>query len=148
MFYFMIVRHSFVNYAIFRELYDRMRFEVEIASSRNIRRPAFGMQSSSITCMFVIYFFERVEVLAAIQLMWTCYTHPSIYTQRTATTQGTLSLTLLEQCVGYLTCHRELMNMEVTCETGPPAYRPYPRRLESVTICGCNYKGSTFSSVI
>ena len=37
------------------------------------------------------------------------------------------------------------MNMEVICETGPPAYRPYPRRLESLTICGCNYKGSTFS---
>ena len=34
------------------------------------------------------------------------------------------------------------------CETGPQAYRPYPRRLESLTICRCNYKGSTFSSVI
>ena len=31
------------------------------------------------------------------------------------------------------------------CETG---YRPYPRRLESLTICRWNYKGSTFSSVI
>ena len=40
------------------------------------------------------------------------------------------------------------MNMEVICEKGPPAYRPYPRSLESLTICGCNYKGSTFSSVI
>ena len=29
-------------------------------------------------------------------------------------------------------------------ETGPPAYRPYPRRLESLTICRWNYKGSTF----
>ena len=34
------------------------------------------------------------------------------------------------------------------CETGPPAYRPYPRRLESLTICRCSFKGSTFSSVI
>ena len=34
------------------------------------------------------------------------------------------------------------------CETGPPAYRPYPRRLESLTICRWYYKGSTFSSVI
>ena len=47
-------------------------------------------------CLFVIYFFERVEVLAAIQLMWTCYTHPPIYSQRTATTPGTSSPTLLE----------------------------------------------------
>ena len=34
------------------------------------------------------------------------------------------------------------------CETGPLAYSPYPRRLESLTICWCNYKGSTFYSVI
>ena len=27
-------------------------------------------------------------------------------------------------------------------------YRPYPRRLESLTICRCHYKGNTFSSVI
>ena len=33
------------------------------------------------------------------------------------------------------------------CETGPPAYRPYPRRLESLTICRCSYKGRTFFSV-
>ena len=39
-------------------------------------------------------------------------------------------------------------HVEVICEMGPPAYRPYPRRLESLTICGCNYKGSTFSPVI
>ena len=37
------------------------------------------------------------------------------------------------------------MNMEDICETGPMVYCPYPRRLESLTICGCNYKGSTFS---
>ena len=29
-----------------------------------------------IVCLFVVYLFEQVEVLAAIKLMWTCYTHP------------------------------------------------------------------------
>ena len=28
------------------------------------------------------------------------------------------------------------------CETGPTVYRPYPRGLESLTICRCHYKGS------
>ena len=32
-------------------------------------------------------------------------------------------------------------------ETRPPAYSPYPRRLESLTIYWCNYKGNTFCSV-
>ena len=34
------------------------------------------------------------------------------------------------------------------CETGPSAYSPYPRRLETLTICWCNYKGSNFYSVV
>ena len=35
MFYFMNVVRSFVNYAIFRELCDRMRFEVDCAKSHH-----------------------------------------------------------------------------------------------------------------
>ena len=126
------------------------------ADSQENNKGVFGVVTESsarvffvVVCFLLfIYLFKQVEVLAAIQLTWTCYTHPTIYTQRTATIPGTSSPTLLELCVGSLTSYRELMNMEVICETGPPAYRPYPRRLESLNICGCNYKGSTFSSVI
>ena len=35
------------------------------------------------------------------------------------------------------------MNMEDICETGTKVSSLYPRRLESLTICGCNCKGST-----
>ena len=48
---------------------------------------------------------------------------------------GTSSPTLLKKCVGSLTFHRELMNLEDICETGPTVYCPYPRRLESLCIC-------------
>ena len=34
-----------------------------------------------------------------------------------------------------------------TCETGPTVYLPYPRGLESVTICRCHYKGSTLKEL-
>ena len=49
-----------------------------------------------------------------------------------------------EQCVGSLTSHKVIMNKG--CETGPTIYHPYPRRLDSLTICRYHYKGSTFCS--
>ena len=58
------------------------------------------------------------------------------------------SPTLYEQCVamGSLMSHR--IYICKGCETGPTVYRPYRRRLESLTVCRCLYKGGTFSSVI
>ena len=53
---------------------------------------------------------------------------------------------LYEQCVGSLMSHR--IYMCKGCEMGPMVYHPHPRRLESLTVCRCHYKGSTFSSVI
>jgi len=56
--------------------------------------------------------------------------------------QGLRPLPLSEQYVGSLTSHAS------TVRRGLRFYRPYPRRLESLTTCRCHYKGSTFSSVI
>ena len=46
--------------------------------------------------------------------------------------------TLFDSCVESLMSHRVY--------TGPTVYSPYPRKREIKvrTICGCNYKGSTF----
>jgi len=59
------------------------------------------------------------------------------------TTPGTPCPTLYEWCVGSLTSHSYFAT-----RVGPPVYSPYPRRFESLTICWCDYKVSTFYSVI
>ena len=60
--------------------------------------------------------------------------------ERQTTTPGTTSPKLYEQCVGSLTSHRTYICKG--CDMGPTVYRPYPRRLESLTVCRCLYKGS------
>ena len=63
------------------------------------------------------------------------------------TTPGTRCPALFDKGVGCLTSPANHVTMKMQ-ETGPTVYRPYPRRLECLTICRHNYKGSTFSSVI
>ena len=53
----------------------------------------------------------------------------------TTTLPGTMYPTLNEQCAGSLTSNR--IYVCKGCEVGPSVYRPYPRRLESLTVFRC-----------
>ena len=64
---------------------------------------------------------------------------------RLTTTPGSTSPTLFQQWCGFFYVLQE-PNKCKCCETGPTVFRPYPRRLESLTVCRCHYKGSTFCS--
>ena len=72
-------------------------------------------------------------------------THPA--QERLTTPSWSTSPTLSEQWCGFFYAPQEPDKWKC-CETGPTVFRPYPRRLESLTICTCHYKGSTFFSVM
>ena len=50
--------------------------------------------------------------------------------------------------VVWVPLHPTRTNQRKCCETGLSVFRPYPKTLESLTICRCHYKGSAFFSVI
>ena len=67
--------------------------------------------------------------------MWTCYL---LYINKDqTTTPGTLCPSLCKYCqCGFFNIPQLCANKG--CKTGCPAYSPYLRRLESLTICRCN----------
>ena len=62
---------------------------------------------------------------------------------RLTTTPGFTSPTLFEQWCGFFYVPQEPDNCNC-CETAPTVFRPYPKRLESLTVCRHHYKGCTF----
>ena len=66
---------------------------------------------------------------------------------RLTTTPWSTSPTLFEQWCGFFYVPQEPDKCKC-CETGPTVFCPYPRRLESLTVCRCHYNGSAIFSVI
>ena len=82
--------------------------------------------------------------------LWAYSTHPTQDVNdvwRLTTTPGSTSPSLFEQWYRFFYVPQEPDRCKC-CETGSTVFRPYPRRLESLTVCRCHYKGSTFYSVI
>ena len=67
---------------------------------------------------------------------------------RTATTPGIFTPYSFRIVCGFFNVPHWTYKHVRYCETGPTVYSPYPRRLQSHIYCWCNYKGSTFYSVI
>ena len=83
-------------------------------------------------------------------LMFQLISTPSLPTQHVkgcTTPLGSMPPTLYEQQCGLFSIPQESKQWK-SCDTGPTVFRPYPRRLEILTVCRCHNKGSTFSSVV
>ena len=69
-------------------------------------------------------------------------THP--VQERLATPPGSMYPTFFEQWCRFFYIPQEPDLKWKCCETGPMVCCPYPRKLESLTVCRCHCKGSTF----
>ena len=76
-----------------------------------------------------------------------CYPYPIPQSVRVGHTTG-VYVTYSFRTVVWVLLRSARTDKCKCCETGPRVFRPYPRRLESPTVCRCHYKGSTFFSVI
>ena len=100
------------------------------------------------SCLIYIYSFSLGKsVQVGKGAMRLPYVKHQPVKQGQTTTPGTPCPTLYDKCVGSLTSPADYITLKMQ-GTGPTIYRPYPRRLEHLTICRCHCKGSMFSSVI
>ena len=78
------------------------------------------------------------------EVSWNPCKAPTLSGQTTIT--GRIPYSFSNSDVGSLTSPTKPMSEKMQ-ETGPAVYRPYLRRIESLTYYRCHSKGNTFSSV-
>ena len=70
-----------------------------------------------------------------------CPQSRNIWTQGQTTSLGAMFPILCVKCMGSFTSPANYLIEDVL-------YHPYPRRIQHLIICGCQSKGSTYSSVV
>ena len=97
----------------------------------------WGTLADCFMAQFTIFLVQQVEFTGAPRREWVMPQHRDLH-----------ALLFMPYSLRIVRGFFNVPQLFKGCETGLPAYSPYPRRLESLTICWCDYKGSTFYSVI
>ena len=84
--------------------------------------------------------------------LWACCTHPAhdvnyVTCEGWPQLRGLRPLLCPNSAVGSFTSHKNQIIVSAA-RRDLRFFRPYPRRLESLSVCRCHYKGSTFFAVI
>ena len=73
-------------------------------------------------------------------------THPTQSRKDWPHHRGLRPLLFYNNGVGFSTSHKNQI-IESAVKMGPTVFHPYPIRLESLTVCGCHYKGSILKTL-
>jgi len=95
--------------------------------------------------LFVLFYSFCTEAQGDMHIPFSVPTHTQRHTKDSDNTGNFMPCSFRIVCGFFNVPQWSYINMEGICETGPTVYRPYPRRLESLTICWFNYKGTLLS---
>ena len=130
--------------------YTRECVQVRPLSTRLINRVKLAGPFVNLKGITLVYLFNSFSghEPAQRECAWTGLMQGAIPTQshhplRLATPRGVYEPYSFLRVLWVLLCPIKT-NQGKCCEMGPTVSRPYPRKLENISICRCHYIGSTF----